>query len=123
MLGEVKQEVNIEKIMEEIREQIRREEGMSDIPAFEDIPLRGEEPTTLTEWPADSTEAEKENNWPFLIKSLQYLNNNYDIPYYWSLGPSSVKPLPNGLYGNCSNVSLRLSSPCKMVSMHMPFDA
>ncbi len=93
MLGEVKQEVNIEKIMEEIREQIRREEGMSDIPAFEDIPLRGEEPTTLTEWPADSTEAEKENNWPFLIKSLQYLNNNYDIPYYWSLGPSSVKTL------------------------------
>lgn len=93
MLGEVKQEVNIEKIMEEIREQIRREEGMSDIPAFEDIPLRGEEPTTLTEWPADSTEAEKENNWPFLIKSLQYLNNNYDIPYYWSFGPSSVKTL------------------------------
>ena len=89
----VKQEVNVEKIMEEIRDQIRREEGMSDIPAFEDIPLRGEAPTVPAEPPADSTEAEKEKNWPFFIKSLQYLNNNYDIPYYWSFGPSSVKTL------------------------------
>ena len=91
MLGEVKQEVNVEKIMEEIREQIRREEKMPDIPAFEDIPLRGEETNAIAELPVGSTEAEKEKDWPFLIKSLQYLNNNYDIPYYWSFGPSSVK--------------------------------
>ena len=49
----VKQEVNVEKIMEEIRDQIRREEGMSDIPAFEDIPLRGEAPTVPAEPPAE----------------------------------------------------------------------
>lgn len=90
-MDEVKQEVNIEKIMEEIRGQIRREEEMPDIPAFEDIPLRGAETNAIAELPVDSTEAEKEKDWPFLIKSLRYLNNNYDIPYYWSFGPSSVK--------------------------------
>ena len=90
-MDEVKQNVNVEKIMEEIREQIRREGEMPDIPAFEDIPLRGEETSAIAELPVDSTEAEKEKDWPFLIKSLRYLNSNYDIPYYWSFGPSSIK--------------------------------
>jgi len=71
--------------MEEIRKQICREEGMTEIPSFEDVPTRREEPAATT----DSAESEKD--WPLLLASLQYVNNGYDIPYYWSFGPNSLK--------------------------------
>ncbi len=81
------QEINVEEIMGEIREQIRREAVMADIPSFEDIPIREEKTAATT----DSTEAEREKDWPFLLSSLQYANNGCDIPYYWSFGPNSPK--------------------------------
>lgn len=107
----VKQEVNVEKIMEEIRINAQKEDStpennqetmfnreidvagiMRDLrqsvakPGSTDI--RGTEGAFGLSL---KTEVEKEKNWPFFVKSLQYLNNNYDIPYYWSFGPSSVK--------------------------------
>lgn len=88
-MDEVKQEVNVEKIMEKIWEQIRREEGMAEIPSFEEIPARGEAPVGPPT--GNLTEAECEKDWPLLLASLQYVNNGYDIPYYWSFGPHSVK--------------------------------
>lgn len=90
-MDETNKNINVEKIMEEIREQIRKEEGMADIPTFEDIPMRGEEASAAIEPVMNTAEAEEEKDWPLLIRSLHYLNNNYDIPYYWSFGPRSLK--------------------------------
>lgn len=83
IMDEVKLDINVEKIMEEIREQIRREEGMVEIPSFDEIPVRGENQA--------GNRTDGEADWPQLLASLQYVNNGYDIPYYWSFGPNSLK--------------------------------
>ena len=54
--------VDVRKIMEEIRRNIRKEEDLH----FEST-LQG------------------------LREALQYINANYDIPYYWNLGPKGIK--------------------------------
>lgn len=88
-MDETNRNINVEKIMEEIREQICREEGMAEISLFDDIPAREKNPAGP---PVESqAEAERERDWPLLLSSLQYVNNGYDIPYYWSFGPHSPK--------------------------------
>ena len=54
--------VDVREIMEEIRRNIRKEEDLH----FEST-LQG------------------------LREALQYINANYDIPYYWNLGPKGIK--------------------------------
>lgn len=74
--------VNVEKIMEEIRREIQMEEALRDLPRFEDIPLDGGEQPAPAEGNVD---------WPLLAQSLDYINRNYDIPYYWTFYGSKVK--------------------------------
>lgn len=80
--------VNVEKIMEEIRREIQMEEALRDLPRFEDIPLDGGERPAPAEAPAP---AAGNVDWPLLAQSLDYLNRNYDIPYYWTFYGSKVK--------------------------------
>lgn len=80
--------VNVEKIMEEIRREIQMEEALRDLPRFEDIPLDGGERPAPAGTPAP---AAGNVDWPLLAQSLDYLNRNYDIPYYWTFYGSKVK--------------------------------
>lgn len=70
-------EVNIEQIMEEIREKARIEADMQALPAFESIPFRN--------IPSEQR-ANEGKNWNEYMECLGYLNRNYEIPYYWSFG-------------------------------------
>jgi len=82
-MDELNHNISVEKIMDEIRDQIRREKVMADIPSFEDIPIRDNE--------HKEQETGSDCDWPLLMESLQYVNRNYDVPYYWSFGPNSLK--------------------------------
>lgn len=79
---EARVEVDVEKIMGEIRREIQMEEELKNLPSFEDIPIRGEEPRMEPEGTID---------WPVLLESLYYINTSYDIPYYWSFSPAGIK--------------------------------
>ena len=74
--------IDVEQIMSEIREQIRRENTELQMPAFEDIPVSG---IMVRQMPAD------EPNWAELEESLAFINSNYDIPYYWEFGGNTIK--------------------------------
>ena len=74
-------EVNVEEIMRNIRKEIQMEEEEERLPSFESIPLRGE---------TVQVQGEK-LDWPLFLESLSYVNLNYDIPYYWSFGPKSIR--------------------------------
>ncbi len=80
--------VNVEKIMEEIRREIQMEEALRDLPRFEDIPLDGGERPAPAETPAP---AAGNVDWQTLEQSLDYINRNYDVPYYWPFAGSKVK--------------------------------
>ena len=62
---------------------------MAEIPSFDELPVGRESPAVPPR--ENRTEAERERDWPLLLASLQYVNNGYDIPYYWSFGPNSLK--------------------------------
>ncbi len=80
-------EVNIEEIMKEIRAQIARENISENIPGLEEIPieLSGKLPEDRS---LNNLEA---GDWNEFINTLQYVNTNYYVPYYWELGPSGPK--------------------------------
>lgn len=80
--------VNVEKIMEEIRREVQMEEALRDLPRFEDIPLDGGEQPAPAETPAP---AAGNVDWQTLEQSLDYINRNYDVPYYWPFAGSKVK--------------------------------
>ena len=86
-----KVEVNVEEIMRDIRRKIQMEEER--LPSFESIPLRGEraQPGTVQEQVAQPGTVQEQMDWPLFMESLGYVNLNYDIPYYWSFGPNSIK--------------------------------
>ena len=72
--------VDIEKIMQEIREQVRAQGIKEDIPRFDDIPIDD-----------SNVDGNGQNDWEIFMHSLRYMNQGYDIPYYWELGPKHVK--------------------------------
>lgn len=78
-----KVDVNVEEIMREIRRKIQMEEDAERLPSFESIPLRGERGQTVA--------AQEQMDWSIFMESLDYVNLNYNIPYYWSFGPNSIK--------------------------------
>ena len=78
-----KVEVNVEEIMRAIRRKIQMEEEAESLPSFESIPLRGER--------GQPDVVQTQMDWPLFMESLGYVNLNYDIPYYWSFGPNSIK--------------------------------
>ena len=80
--------VDIEEIMRGIRRQIRMDEDLKSLPAFENIPLRDEQPAAAP--PAEVPPA-GEVNWDEFYKSLEYANTSYAVPYYWVMGPRGPK--------------------------------
>lgn len=83
MADEKKIEVNVEEIMTEIRRKIQMETEVSQLPSFESVPIDGE----VLQPPVSDDGID----WQLLSASLEYINRNYEIPYYWSFGASSVK--------------------------------
>lgn len=84
MKHETSVEVNVEEIMQEIRRKARMAEEMSALPAFESIPFRDEkkgQPVVAV--------SSGQMNWAEYLENLDYVNRNYDIPYYWSFGSNS----------------------------------
>lgn len=78
--------VDVEEIMRGIRREIQMEEEARTLPKFEDIPFRGAAPQSAPTYVGTQVD------WRVFLESLDYVNRNYDIPYYWSFGPNrSVK--------------------------------
>lgn len=78
-------EVDVEKIMAEIRQKIQMEEDLRTLPAFEDIAISDVCPT-----PKGS---EEKIDWPTLQKALTYINTHYETPYYWPFQGGKAKTL------------------------------
>ena len=70
---EAAMEINIEKIMQDIRAEVEAEGPWEDIPAFE---------------PFAQETAQSGESYP---ESRGYLNRNYELNYYWELGPRGLK--------------------------------
>lgn len=76
-------EVNVEEIMKDIRKKIQMEEDANVLPPFESIPIRsGGVP--------ENTSCDGMDGALFL-HSLDYINSNYEVPYYNFLGSNSIK--------------------------------
>ena len=73
--------VDIEEIMREIRAQIAAEGVKEQIPAFSSVAV--DHPTDC---PQDNV-----GGWEQFMQSLRYVNESYEIPYYWELGPANLK--------------------------------
>lgn len=82
MNEEEKAEVNVEEIVQDIRQNVQADGELKNPPAFEDIPIRGE---------ADVAAQGAQPKLANLENSLQYVNAGYEIPYYWSFGPTGIK--------------------------------
>lgn len=78
---EREQTVDIEAIMREIRAQIAAEGIKEQIPAFS--------PVTIDR-PADCAQGGVDG-WEQFMQSLRYVNESYEIPYYWELGSANLK--------------------------------
>lgn len=84
-------EVDVQKIMEEIRRNIQMEEDMNTLPRFEDIPVSGGSPEGEKQAQATAEICEERIDWPALQEAVKYVNTHYDIPYYWPFSGSKVK--------------------------------
>ena len=73
--------VNVEEIMREIRAQIVAESAKEQVPSFDEIPIRIESAPVATDG----------EDWTQFMDSLRYINERYDIPYYWELGGGGLK--------------------------------
>lgn len=82
--------VDVEQIMAEIRRDIQMREDQKKLPAFGDIPLRGEagktEQAERIEMKDEFIRPEEQVNWKVLQEALMRANREYDIPYYWDFG-------------------------------------
>jgi len=81
-----KVEINIEKIMEEIRAEIKEKQLLEEIPSFEDIPIQGQTSTAVV-----SANISEENYREHYLENLDYLNRNVEMIYYFDLGNNPVK--------------------------------
>lgn len=89
-MNESSNDINVEEIMKEIRMQLCREEGMTDILCFGDLSdkyegIPGIPPHT------DTIQMEAIKYFSLPEESLRYLEQNYTLPYYWNFGPNSIK--------------------------------
>lgn len=75
--------VDVQKIVEEIRAQICRDGVREQVPAFSRIAVPGDNNGVPTQ--------ERQNKWDEFIENLRVVNLSYDNPYYWELGPRGVK--------------------------------
>lgn len=73
-------EINIEKIMEEIRQDIKNKGFVEIAPRFEDIPL------SYSDMGMESEEFDRTE----FQKSLDYINLNWDVPYYFNIGSKKI---------------------------------
>ena len=78
-------EVDVKKIMREIRAQIHMEEELERLPAFEDIPIR--DPEQMNAIRAEQSRPD----WAQTEESLSYLNVYYTVPYYWDFTGGRIK--------------------------------
>lgn len=85
MKEETRIEVNVEKIMQEIRSKIAMDEDVANMPAFEEVPIRGA--SIATDLRASGGVAGESS----LVESLAFINGNCIIPYYWSFGGGGIK--------------------------------
>lgn len=75
-MSENSTKVNVEKIMQEIREEAKRNGGDGHSGGLANLSAGG---SGMRGVPREMT------------KALQYINANYDIPYYWDMGPHGPK--------------------------------
>lgn len=80
--------LNVETIMAEIRDKLKDQDSMEDIPPFEAVPIRGEAEVFM---PGKGQEISG------LKSSLKEVQNSYHIPYYFDLGPKGLKTFVNKL--------------------------
>lgn len=73
-------EINIEKIMEEIRQEIKDRGFIESTLRFDDIPL------SYSDMGTDSEEFNRDE----FQKSLDYINLNWDVPYYFNIGTNKI---------------------------------
>lgn len=78
---EQEQTVDIEAIMRDIRAQIAAEGIKEQIPAFSSVAINR---------PADCPQSGVDG-WGQFMQSLRYINESYEIPYYWELGSANPK--------------------------------
>lgn len=76
--------IDVEMIMQEIRDSIRAEGMSSDEPSFDDIPVTSNAICSLLD-------AENHPNMDQFMNSLGFINNNYTLEYYSDLGSGRVK--------------------------------
>ena len=81
IVQEQAQSVDIKEIMREIRAQIQAEGSKEQVPPFH-AHVVGQN----VEKPQSGSD-----DWEQFMQNLRYVNLNYDIPYYWSFGPSGLK--------------------------------
>lgn len=84
MSEQMKHEVNVEQIMEEIREKIRTEGKYDDIPSFDDIPITVSDSGLRFAERMDSDA---------LLDALDEIKANYRIQYYWEFSGNMLKVL------------------------------
>lgn len=80
-------EIDVKKIMEEIRADIQNKKILEDIPSFEDIPIQSS--NNIKQKINVSTS--DENYYKHYMENLDYLNRNVEMLYYFELGTSPVK--------------------------------
>lgn len=82
-------EISVEQIMKEIRAQVYEEDGNQ---ICNKDGLQDSRVVSTVEVASDSpVRTEEEAAFCLPAGSLLYLNQNYDVPYYWSFGPHSIK--------------------------------
>ena len=77
-------EINVEQIMQEIREKIDAEENWEDLPPFESVPIRtqtGDKAATVSV-PTESNEYAQE---------VDSMNRTWNIVYFWPLNSNPIK--------------------------------
>ena len=75
--------VDVEKIMQEIKEDIATRKKLV-IPPFEEVPM--EQDTRVVESSPIECQTDISSNMVQLTNDVQYLQNHYNNPYYWDFG-------------------------------------
>ncbi len=80
-------EIDVKKIMEEIRADIQNKKILENIPSFEDIPIQNSNNVKQKV----SMDTLDEDYYKHYMENLNYLNQNVEMSYYFELGTSPVK--------------------------------